>query len=36
MCLALHCITNVGNCEMTEAFAADIPRILVTEDTRTA
>lgn len=29
MCLALHCIANVGSREMGEAFAADIPRILV-------
>lgn len=29
MNLALHCIANVGSREMAEAFAADIPRILV-------
>lgn len=29
MGLALHCIANVGSREMGEAFAADIPRILV-------
>uniref|UniRef100_A0A8C4LDN4 AP-2 complex subunit alpha n=1 Tax=Equus asinus TaxID=9793 RepID=A0A8C4LDN4_EQUAS len=32
MCLALHCIANVGSREMGEAFAADIPRILVAGD----
>ncbi|XP_046898051.1 AP-2 complex subunit alpha-2 [Hypomesus transpacificus] len=30
--LALHCIANVGSREMAEAFAADIPRILVAGD----
>uniref|UniRef100_A0A3B3UPR8 Clathrin/coatomer adaptor adaptin-like N-terminal domain-containing protein n=1 Tax=Poecilia latipinna TaxID=48699 RepID=A0A3B3UPR8_9TELE len=29
MNLALHCIANVGSREMAEAFASDIPRILV-------
>ena len=29
MNLSLHCIANVGSREMAEAFAADIPRILV-------
>uniref|UniRef100_A0A8C5H192 AP-1 complex subunit gamma n=1 Tax=Gouania willdenowi TaxID=441366 RepID=A0A8C5H192_GOUWI len=29
MNLALHCIANVGSKEMAEAFAAEIPRILV-------
>ncbi|MGH0184743.1 UNVERIFIED_CONTAM: hypothetical protein FKN15_015628 [Acipenser sinensis] len=29
MCLSLHCIANVGSREMGEAFAADIPRVLV-------
>lgn len=29
MCLALHCIANVGSREMAEAFASEIPRILV-------
>lgn len=29
MCLALHCIANVGSREMAEAFAGEIPRILV-------
>uniref|UniRef100_A0A667WPM1 AP-2 complex subunit alpha n=1 Tax=Myripristis murdjan TaxID=586833 RepID=A0A667WPM1_9TELE len=29
MNLALHCIANVGSREMAEAFAAEIPRILV-------
>ncbi|XP_060758324.1 AP-2 complex subunit alpha-2 isoform X2 [Neoarius graeffei] len=33
MCLALHCIANVGSREMAEAFAAEIPRILVAGDT---
>nr|XP_015194210.1 PREDICTED: AP-2 complex subunit alpha-2-like [Lepisosteus oculatus] len=33
MNLALHCIANVGSREMAEAFAADIPRILVAGDT---
>ncbi|MEQ2158950.1 AP-2 complex subunit alpha-1, partial [Goodea atripinnis] len=28
MCLALHCIANVGSREMAEAFASEIPRIL--------
>ncbi|XP_031242343.1 AP-2 complex subunit alpha-1 isoform X2 [Mastomys coucha] len=32
MCLALHCIANVGSREMGEAFASDIPRILVAGD----
>lgn len=29
MGLALHCIANVGSREMAEAFAGEIPRILV-------
>lgn len=29
MNLALHCIANVGSREMAEAFASEIPRILV-------
>lgn len=29
MNLALHCIANVGSREMAEAFASDIPSILV-------
>ncbi|XP_036390437.1 LOW QUALITY PROTEIN: AP-2 complex subunit alpha-2-like [Megalops cyprinoides] len=33
MNIALHCIANVGSREMAEAFAADIPRILVAGDT---
>ncbi|XP_071377825.1 AP-2 complex subunit alpha-2 isoform X3 [Centroberyx affinis] len=33
MNLALHCIANVGSREMAEAFAADIPRILVAGET---
>uniref|UniRef100_A0A8C5B4U6 AP-2 complex subunit alpha n=1 Tax=Gadus morhua TaxID=8049 RepID=A0A8C5B4U6_GADMO len=33
MNLSLHCIANVGSREMAEAFAADIPRILVAGDT---
>ncbi|XP_066464016.1 AP-2 complex subunit alpha-1 isoform X3 [Eleutherodactylus coqui] len=33
MCLALHCIANVGSREMAEAFASEIPRILVAGDT---
>ncbi|XP_064423410.1 AP-2 complex subunit alpha-2 isoform X5 [Latimeria chalumnae] len=33
MGLALHCIANVGSREMAEAFAADIPKILVAGDT---
>ncbi|XP_041093672.1 AP-2 complex subunit alpha-1 isoform X2 [Polyodon spathula] len=33
MCLSLHCIANVGSREMGEAFAADIPRVLVAGDT---
>ncbi|XP_073427081.1 AP-2 complex subunit alpha-1 isoform X2 [Dendrobates tinctorius] len=33
MCLALHCIANVGSREMAEAFACEIPRILVAGDT---
>ncbi|XP_077419291.1 AP-2 complex subunit alpha-2-like isoform X2 [Vanacampus margaritifer] len=33
MNLALHCIANVGSREMAEAFATDIPRILVAGDT---
>ncbi|XP_061620975.1 AP-2 complex subunit alpha-2-like isoform X2 [Phyllopteryx taeniolatus] len=33
MNLALHCIANVGSREMAEAFANDIPRILVAGDT---
>ncbi|XP_053709651.1 AP-2 complex subunit alpha-2 isoform X2 [Synchiropus splendidus] len=33
MNLALHCIANVGSREMAEAFAIDIPRILVAGDT---
>ncbi|KAM3625270.1 uncharacterized protein V6R79_009391 [Siganus canaliculatus] len=33
MNLALHCIANVGSREMAEAFASDIPRILVAGDT---
>uniref|UniRef100_A0A3B3ZYZ1 AP-2 complex subunit alpha n=1 Tax=Periophthalmus magnuspinnatus TaxID=409849 RepID=A0A3B3ZYZ1_9GOBI len=31
MCLALHCIANVGSREMAEAFASEIPRILVAD-----
>nr|XP_057934798.1 AP-2 complex subunit alpha-2-like isoform X2 [Doryrhamphus excisus] len=31
--LALHCIANVGSREMAEAFASEIPRILVAGDT---
>ncbi|KAK9395368.1 AP-2 complex subunit alpha-1 [Crotalus adamanteus] len=33
ICLALHCIANVGSREMAEAFASEIPRILVAGDT---
>ncbi|MEE6498605.1 hypothetical protein FKM82_003178 [Ascaphus truei] len=33
MGLALHCIANVGSREMAEAFAGDIPRVLVAGDT---
>ncbi|KAJ3593103.1 hypothetical protein NHX12_005440 [Muraenolepis orangiensis] len=33
MNLALHCVANVGSREMAEAFAADIPRVLVAGDT---
>ncbi|XP_037694150.1 AP-2 complex subunit alpha-2 isoform X3 [Choloepus didactylus] len=33
MGLALHCIANVGSREMAEAFAAEIPKILVAGDT---
>uniref|UniRef100_A0A8C5N950 AP-2 complex subunit alpha n=1 Tax=Gouania willdenowi TaxID=441366 RepID=A0A8C5N950_GOUWI len=33
MNLALHCIANVGSKEMAEAFAAEIPRILVAGNT---
>ncbi|XP_039609083.1 AP-2 complex subunit alpha-2 isoform X3 [Polypterus senegalus] len=33
MNLALHCIANVGSREMAEAFAGDIPKILVAGDT---
>uniref|UniRef100_A0A8C7U3H6 AP-2 complex subunit alpha n=1 Tax=Oncorhynchus mykiss TaxID=8022 RepID=A0A8C7U3H6_ONCMY len=33
MNLALHCIANVGSREMAEAFAAEVPRILVAGDT---
>uniref|UniRef100_A0A8P4K151 AP-2 complex subunit alpha n=1 Tax=Dicentrarchus labrax TaxID=13489 RepID=A0A8P4K151_DICLA len=33
MNLALHCIANVGSREMAEAFASDIPSILVAGDT---
>ncbi|XP_072283317.1 AP-2 complex subunit alpha-1 isoform X2 [Pyxicephalus adspersus] len=33
MCLSLHCIANVGSREMAEAFASEIPRILVAGDT---
>ncbi|XP_028257721.1 AP-2 complex subunit alpha-2 isoform X1 [Parambassis ranga] len=33
MNLALHCIANVGSREMAEAFASDIPNILVAGDT---
>ncbi|XP_069821730.1 AP-2 complex subunit alpha-2 isoform X2 [Dendropsophus ebraccatus] len=33
MGLALHCIANVGSREMAEAFAGEIPRILVAGDT---
>uniref|UniRef100_A0A8C3SF88 Clathrin/coatomer adaptor adaptin-like N-terminal domain-containing protein n=1 Tax=Chelydra serpentina TaxID=8475 RepID=A0A8C3SF88_CHESE len=29
MCLALHCIANVGSREMAEAFASEVPRVLV-------
>ncbi|XP_023809520.1 AP-2 complex subunit alpha-2 isoform X1 [Oryzias latipes] len=32
MNLALHCIANVGSREMAEAFASEIPRILVAGD----
>ncbi|XP_076003069.1 AP-2 complex subunit alpha-2-like isoform X1 [Genypterus blacodes] len=32
MNLALHCIANVGSREMAEAFAAEIPRVLVAGD----
>uniref|UniRef100_A0A8C7XB46 AP-2 complex subunit alpha n=1 Tax=Oryzias sinensis TaxID=183150 RepID=A0A8C7XB46_9TELE len=32
MNLALHCIANVGSREMAEAFAAEVPRILVAGD----
>eukprot|EP00069_Balaena_mysticetus_P005815 bmy_04998T0 len=31
--LALHCIANVGSREMAEAFAGEIPKILVAGDT---
>ena len=31
--LALQCIANIGNKEMAEAFAQDIPKLLVTGDT---
>ncbi|XP_053576127.1 AP-2 complex subunit alpha-2 isoform X2 [Bombina bombina] len=33
MNLALHCIANVGSREMAEAFAGEIPRVLVAGDT---
>ncbi|XP_063294130.1 AP-2 complex subunit alpha-2 isoform X3 [Pelobates fuscus] len=33
MGLALHCIANVGSREMAEAFAGEIPRVLVAGDT---
>ncbi|XP_069057024.1 AP-2 complex subunit alpha-1 isoform X2 [Pleurodeles waltl] len=33
MCLSLHCIANVGSREMAEAFASEIPKILVAGDT---
>ncbi|KAE8276926.1 AP-2 complex subunit alpha-2 [Larimichthys crocea] len=33
MNLALHCIANVGSREMAEAFASEIPNILVAGDT---
>ncbi|KAI1890143.1 hypothetical protein AGOR_G00170630 [Albula goreensis] len=33
MNLSLHCIANVGSREMAEAFAAEIPHILVAGDT---
>uniref|UniRef100_A0A8C3FKK3 AP-2 complex subunit alpha n=1 Tax=Chrysemys picta bellii TaxID=8478 RepID=A0A8C3FKK3_CHRPI len=33
MCLALHCIANVGSREMAEAFASEVPRVLVAGDT---
>ncbi|XP_054626918.1 AP-2 complex subunit alpha-2-like isoform X2 [Dunckerocampus dactyliophorus] len=33
MNLSLHCIANVGSREMAEAFASEIPRILVAGDT---
>ncbi|KAM9302192.1 AP-2 complex subunit alpha-2-like [Gastrophryne carolinensis] len=33
MGLALHCIANVGSREMAEAFAGEMPRILVAGDT---
>uniref|UniRef100_A0AAX7SNB4 AP-2 complex subunit alpha n=1 Tax=Astatotilapia calliptera TaxID=8154 RepID=A0AAX7SNB4_ASTCA len=33
MNLALHCIANVGSREMAEAFASEIPRVLVAGDT---
>uniref|UniRef100_A0A3P9MDC8 AP-2 complex subunit alpha n=1 Tax=Oryzias latipes TaxID=8090 RepID=A0A3P9MDC8_ORYLA len=32
MNLALHCIANVGSREMAEAFASEVPRILVAGD----
>ncbi|KAF6102042.1 adaptor related protein complex 2 subunit alpha 2 [Phyllostomus discolor] len=33
MGLALHCVANVGSREMAEAFAGEIPKILVAGDT---
>uniref|UniRef100_A0A2K6FLL3 AP-2 complex subunit alpha n=1 Tax=Propithecus coquereli TaxID=379532 RepID=A0A2K6FLL3_PROCO len=33
MGLALHCIANVGSREMAEAFAGEVPKILVAGDT---
>ncbi|XP_037373226.1 AP-2 complex subunit alpha-2 isoform X2 [Talpa occidentalis] len=33
MGLALHCIANVGSREMAEAFAGEIPKVLVAGDT---
>uniref|UniRef100_K7BVK5 AP-2 complex subunit alpha n=1 Tax=Pan troglodytes TaxID=9598 RepID=K7BVK5_PANTR len=33
MCLALHCIASVGSREMAEAFAGEIPKVLVAGDT---
>ncbi|CAN0429297.1 unnamed protein product [Lampetra planeri] len=33
ICLALHCIANVGSREMAEALAAEIPKLLISADT---